>query len=205
MPYRKPTQDRSLITEERFLTSFNELLGDYGFQATTVEMIAEHAGLTKGAFMKRFGSKKRALLLLFSHYADKASALINEYLNTIDHYSGPTELFFDMSWRLEQLLMANFAVNRAMDELFRTNHEWQTRSQQIHFECVDMMVQLQRHYLGGGGHDYQAAKNTAQLLITINFNYVMNAMRSLPSDSLERHRVIADVLAMLLTRTSNRS
>ena len=204
MPYQKPLQDRARRTEQRFLDALTALLDSHGFQATTVERIADQAGLTRGAFMKRFGSKKGALLLLFSQYADRASALMQTYVSTLDDHPNLTSLFLDMSQRFESLLTENFAVNRAMDELFRATHEWQDRTAEIHFECVDMMAHIQRHFISPDYSDPQAARNSAQLLITINFNYVMNAMRSLPPDPLERHRVIADILAMLLTRPTDK-
>lgn len=57
--YSPPRQSRAVQTEQRFLQAFEELLLEKSFNRTTIQEIAERASLDKGAFLKRFGTKKK--------------------------------------------------------------------------------------------------------------------------------------------------
>ena len=76
MSYTPPTQARSRNTERRFLAALDELLRVNGYINTTIDDIADRAGLTKAAFLKRFGSKEQAVILLFSKYCNQVSGLM---------------------------------------------------------------------------------------------------------------------------------
>ncbi len=78
MIYRTPQQDRALRTETAYLDAFERLIAERGYTNTSVDAIAREVGMTKAAFLARFGSKKAALLLLFDRYCAKASAAMKE-------------------------------------------------------------------------------------------------------------------------------
>ena len=60
MTYKKPLQSRAILTEQRFLDALHELLQEKSLGQLTVDDIAEKAQLTRGAFLKRFGTKNAA-------------------------------------------------------------------------------------------------------------------------------------------------
>lgn len=67
-----PKQARSTTTEKKFLEAFARLLETQSFNKTTVDQIALAAGLHRSAFLKRFGSKKGALIALWEEYCKLA-------------------------------------------------------------------------------------------------------------------------------------
>jgi len=193
VPYSKPLQKRAVETQTRFLKALDELLRDHALEELSVAEIAEHAGLTKAAFMKRFGRKEQALFVLFEIYADQASLLMHHFVNTFDDYDQVEELFYEMSRQFEVLLTEHFSANRAMNEYAKRQLESHDLTKKIFVECIAMMKALQSHFLADGFTD-QGAASTAQLLVTIDFHYVMRAMPALPSDSQDRHRLISQIL-----------
>ena len=74
MPYSAPTQSRSRNTERKFLAALDEMLRVNGYAQTTIDEVAERAGLTRASFLKRFGSKEQAVIVLFSKYCAKYQA-----------------------------------------------------------------------------------------------------------------------------------
>ena len=75
--YKKPKQTRAVITEQKFLDALSSLLSEKSLNKLTIEEIAERANLHRGAFLKRFGSKRQALFVLFERYCFDASACMS--------------------------------------------------------------------------------------------------------------------------------
>ena len=76
MPYSKPTQTRSRSSERNFLAAMDEMLCVHGYKNTTIDDVANRAGLTRAAFLKRFGSKEEALFVLFRKYCDQVTGMM---------------------------------------------------------------------------------------------------------------------------------
>lgn len=196
--YQRPIQARAIATESRFLDSVNELLRYKSFAALTVEEIAEHAGLTASAFIKRFGTKKQALLLLWERYCDKASGVMSQIGGNLSQYPGAIDACIAMSEQLEALQTAYFPVNRAMHEDFQENLKVHPLTKKIYLECVTLMRHIQIRFMEAPTATEHQAFAAAQLLITINYNYVLKAMPGLPADPDVRHLMIARILILSL-------
>jgi len=69
-----PSQDRSRLTAERFLTAALKLLESKTFEALSVADIAREAGRSVGAFYQRFGSKDDFLTVLLTAYFERREA-----------------------------------------------------------------------------------------------------------------------------------
>lgn len=63
-PPRVPRQARSREKRDRLLTAALALFGERGFDATTIDAIAERAGVSVGIFYSYFRSKRQMLLTL---------------------------------------------------------------------------------------------------------------------------------------------
>ena len=200
MQYSKPVQRRAIDTERRFLDAMRLVLKTTSFKNTSVALIAEKAGLTKTAFLKRFKSKENALFALFGEYCDEASKTIREILTDLHSFESVDEVLLSMSTRLEEIQLAHFSVNRAMHEIYMENLQTHPLTVQIFKETVAMMVDVQQKFFADHSCSKMGAYSAAQLLVTINYNYVLKAMPALPSEGNLRHKLITDILSSALKR-----
>ena len=66
--------------------------------------------------------------------------------------------------------------------------------------CVNLMRLVQGQFLEAKSFSDQGAFAAAQLIITINYNYVLRAMPGLTVNHDDRHRLIGEIVAMGLKR-----
>ena len=199
-PRPLPTQARSKLTERKFLRAFDELLRLHGLTATTIDDIAKLSGQTRSAFLKRFGSKQGALEALFAKYCEAASATMRDVVLNLDNAAKIHPILVSTSQRYEALLQTHKASNRAMHEHFLKDLEVHELTKDIFRECVEMMRHIQKHFLDERTFTDKGAWAGAQTLVTINYNYVLEAMPAFPVDYSERHHLIADLLETALRR-----
>lgn len=105
-----------------------------------------------------------------------------------------------LSETIERLQIEHFASNRAMHEHFLEALEVHPSTKRIFVECVDLMRKVQRRFLSDASFSDKGAFAGAQLLVTINYNYVLKAMPALPSESAERHKLVGQIITLALQR-----
>jgi AcrR family transcriptional regulator len=66
-PSRLPQQDRSRATRARLLESAIACLADLGYQASTVAVVAEHAGVSRGAAQHHFPTREALFTAALEH------------------------------------------------------------------------------------------------------------------------------------------
>ena len=64
---RPPQQDRSRATRARLLEAAIECLAEYGFAASTVGVVAERAGVSRGAAQHHFPTREALFLAALEH------------------------------------------------------------------------------------------------------------------------------------------
>ncbi len=64
---REPQQDRSRATRARLLESAITCLADLGFSASTVAVVAEHAGVSRGAAQHHFPTRESLFTAALEH------------------------------------------------------------------------------------------------------------------------------------------
>lgn len=200
MTYSQPVQKRARKTEALFLKALEQQLSEKGYTNTTIDNVALQCGLTRAAFLKRFGSKERAVLVLFEAYCDEASETIARIQADLGTDTRLRDVLRNISGEFEGLLTKHLAVNRAMHEHFLQNLKVHNLTKRIFTECVVMMEKIQQMYCKGVACSSQGSWAAAQLLVTIDYNYVLSAMPALPADSEQRHELIADILQVALNR-----
>lgn len=197
--YISPKQPRAIETERRFLESMNELLVSTSYRQLSIEMIAAHSNLQKGAFLNRFGSKRQALFLLFQQYCEDCYRNIDDMSQLVPYTDlSINEICANISSIFEQLLITHFSSNRAMFECFGEDLEVHELTKGIFKRTVAMMRAIQLRY---GLNSQEAEANAfaaTQILVTINFNFVMKAMPGLPIDKAKRHQLIGKLIAEAL-------
>jgi hypothetical protein len=67
-----------------------------------------------------------------------------------------------------------------------------------HTELV--LKHIQDKFMEQGKYSDKGAWAAAQLLVTVDYNFVLEAMPAFPSDSAERHDLVADLLEAALRR-----
>lgn len=196
--YTPPRQSRAQLTEQRFLQAFDALLLKKSFNNTTIQDIADHAGLDKGAFLKRFGTKKRALLLMFEAYCTEVYATLAGLKTELTSF--PTALDFcrALSTRYEELLKRNFSSNRAMNEFYLEELQVDPLTKGIFMAGVALLEDAQAHFAGELKGSRVGAFAAAQLVLTINYNYALKAMPALPADDKLRQALIAHCMVEAL-------
>jgi len=200
MPATKPIQARAKRTESEFLEAFEKLLARHGLAGTTIDEVADLSGKTRSAFLRRFGNKQGALEALFETYCHAARSTMRDVVLELKHAPDVHSVLFSTSQRYEDLLRVHKASNRAMHELFMQNLEVHDLTKAIFRECVDMMKHIQDKFMEQGKYSDKGAWAAAQLLVTVDYNFVLEAMPAFPSDSAERHDLVADLLEAALRR-----
>lgn len=196
--YQAPKQQRAIESETRFLNAFDEILKQRSYNNTTILDIANRAGLHKGAFLKRFGTKRGALVELFERYCIAASSAIAQGHARIDQHSLLHELCFELSQTQEKLQLIHFSANRAMHEFFMEELEVEPQTKRIFKQLAGLMQSIQNHYLPDQNCTAEGAYAAAQLMVTLNYNYVLQAMPAFPSNHKQRHDLIANLVIRAL-------
>jgi AcrR family transcriptional regulator len=116
--YTRPLQARAIETERRFLDALNMLLEKKCLSQLSIDEIAKTAGLDRGAFLKRFGSKKQALFILWERYRERAFATAEMLKAELPTFTNAMEACVYISKHIERIQTTDFSVNRAMHEDF---------------------------------------------------------------------------------------
>lgn len=200
MPYSAPTQSRSRTTELKFLAALDDLLRENGYSNTTIHDLAGKAGLTKAAFLKRFGSKEQAVIVLFSKYCDQVSGLMRSLLNQLTDFPTLHFTLREISQQFEAVLQIHMSSNRAMHEHFQQHLEVHDLTKEIFKQCVELMKAVQAQFLEEESYTDAGAWYATQLLVTIDYNYLLRAMPALPEDHSKRHNLVAELLELALKK-----
>lgn len=194
--YKKPKQARSIATEERLLSSLSELLHSNSFNKLSIDQIAKNANLERGAFLKRFGSKKQALLILWQRFCDECIEASQDFVRNLpDNPASFQDACIEMSTTLENLQLKHFPANRAINEHFMEELQVAEPTKIAFMQSVEMMRFVQKKYLQETSTSDVGAFAAAQILQTINYNYAIKAMPALPQNPKIRHHLIGVLIA----------
>ena len=97
---RAPKQDRSRLTRDRILAAAIDTLADSGWNATTVALVAERAGVSRGAAQHHFPTREDLITAALEYMFDErfGQARIDNpsepsteavVSRVIDYYTGP--------------------------------------------------------------------------------------------------------------------
>jgi AcrR family transcriptional regulator len=189
MKYSKPKQSRALATEEALLEAFGALLGEQGYAATTVSEIGERANRSPGAFLARFGSKRQALDKLFERFCDEVYEALQRAQQELVAGAEVDLVLRALSECYEGLVRRHLGANRAMKEVFLTEGQIDPQTRSIFKATVALLHDI---WVGEAGPDHarQGSFASTQVLVTLNYEYVLGSMPAFPSDPGERHRLI---------------
>jgi len=98
---REPQQDRSRATRQRLLDAAAECLAELGWAGSTVSVVAERAGVTRGALQHHFPTREDLFTAAVEHVADERLAFVRARQGELpSHGRARTEAVVDMIVRM---------------------------------------------------------------------------------------------------------
>lgn len=106
--------ESAALTKEKLLNAALTVFARYGFSGTTIDLIAETAGFSRGAFYAHFSSKEEILLAIAKSQADEIAPL---FIERIDAASSANEMIEIVTDLLVQRNKAQGLAIAVMDAL----------------------------------------------------------------------------------------
>ena len=100
MTSRAPQQDRSRATRQRLLDTAVECLAELGFAGTTVTVVAERAGVSRGAAQHHFRTHEELITVALSHIIEVQVAELRAVATTLPSAPRDTGTVLDLLTRL---------------------------------------------------------------------------------------------------------
>jgi hypothetical protein len=102
--------------------------------------------------------------------------------------------------QFEAVLQVHLSANRAMHEHFQQRLEVHDLTKKIFKQSVELMKAIQTRFLVEESYTDNGAWSAAQLLVTIDYNYLLKAMPAFPKDHDARHNLLVDLLEVALKK-----
>ncbi|MCW2498116.1 helix-turn-helix domain-containing protein [Jatrophihabitans sp.] len=97
---RLPQQDRSRATRARLLEAAISCLSDLGYQASTVAVVAEHAGVSRGAAQHHFPTREALFTAALEHVAAERGVELQREVEALPADSASTAAVVDLIFTL---------------------------------------------------------------------------------------------------------
>ena len=134
------TQDaRRAATRDKLYRAAADLIAERGFAATTVDEIAERAGVAKGTVFYNFRSKTALFEQLLRH---GVAALIAELRNAAAGKPPREAIDAMIATQLEYHRRDRAFAQVLLSEVWRTNAEWQQTVRQLRAEIVGTIAEV---------------------------------------------------------------
>jgi AcrR family transcriptional regulator len=198
---REPQQDRSRATRQRLLDTAVECLAELGFAATTLTVVAERAGVSRGAAQHHFRTHEELITVALTHIIEAQVADLRAVATTLPPTPRSTEAVLGL------------LTNLYTGVLFRASlHLWVAASADDKLHAV--IVPLERR-VGRVAHDVAVellgvdenvpgVRETVQATLDLARGLGLAAL--LTDDSARRGRVLhrwAQTLDAILPTTSS--
>ncbi len=177
-------------TRQRLYDAAVELIAEHGYTATTVDQIADRAGVAKGTVYYNFASKAALFSELLVHGIDRlaetlrASAADREPLDALDAVVGAELAFIGEYEAFARLLLA---------ETWRAGGDWQNAARLIRERAIGVIADVLRAAVSSGDLRADLDVGTAASAV---FGMVLTV--ALDWRALQPSRPVADVHATLI-------
>jgi AcrR family transcriptional regulator len=190
---REPQQDRSRVTRARLLESAVSCLAELGWSGATVAVVAEHAGVSRGATQHYFPTKQDLFIAALEHMAEVRLAEIRgEAARLPAGAAAPTpdvvgllvRLYTGPLFRAALQVWAAAAVSDVLRELVVPLEARLGR--EAHRAAIELL-----------GADSSAPGVHEAVQATLDLARGLGLADTLTDDSRRRHRIIAQWAVML--------
>jgi len=97
---RLPQQERSRATRARLLEAAIGCLSELGYQASTVAVVAEHAGVSRGAAQHHFPTREDLFTAALEHVASQRGEELQREVDALPDGTATTEVVVDLIFTL---------------------------------------------------------------------------------------------------------
>jgi AcrR family transcriptional regulator len=189
---REPQQDRSRITRARLLESAVSCLAELGWSGATVAVVAEHAGVSRGATQHYFPTREDLFTAALEHMAEVRLAEIRREAARLPADAPPTRdvvgllvrLYTGPLFRAALQVWAAAAASEALRELVVPLEARLGR--EAHRAAIELL-----------GADESAPGVREAVQATLDLARGLGLADMLTDDSRRRDRIIAQWAAML--------
>jgi AcrR family transcriptional regulator len=189
---------RREATRQKLYEAAVTLIAEQGFSATSVDQIAERAGVAKGTVYYNFTSKTA----LFEGLLEHGVRLLTEAFRAAAADRAPTDAL-DAVVRAELEFISRYQsfAQLLLSEIWRTNRAWQDTLRLVRDEAVSVIEDVVRAGVASG--DYRAGLDT-RLAASAVFGMVLVAaldwLAFQPDRSLDDvHETLGDLLRGRIT------
>lgn len=95
-PTHRRQQDRSRATRRRLLEAAIECLAELGWTGSTVAVVAERAGVSRGAAQHHFPTREDLMTAAVQYVADERTARLRDHVTALPVGPGRTQAVIDM-------------------------------------------------------------------------------------------------------------
>ncbi|HCY99383.1 MAG: hypothetical protein A3D16_20020 [Rhodobacterales bacterium RIFCSPHIGHO2_02_FULL_62_130] len=200
MNFSPPKQDRSRLTTDAYLDALEACLNVTGMTRTTIEQVATRAGLGRGAFIRRFGSKRQAVLVLYDRYAGVCVEELEAQLKKAATCTAPETFLAELYAATECMHGIHFGLNMAMLQDFADELATADGTKRVFRAFVSVMAALQSRFLPSAAISPEGRYAASQLIVTTSLNYVLRAMPGMPRDADRRHALMGRIAWLALSQ-----
>lgn len=138
-PDRRPVSGRREATRRRLFEAAVTLISEQGYGATTVDEIAERAGVAKGTVYYNFGGKSELYTALMEWGITRLADTLKEAAP--DPGADPARALTAVLRAGVEFIGAHEALARLlMAEAWRTNRSWHTTVRQLRTEAIGVVT-----------------------------------------------------------------
>ncbi|WP_327694293.1 TetR/AcrR family transcriptional regulator [Streptomyces sp. NBC_00459] len=143
---------RREATRQKLYEAAVTLIAEQGFSATTVDEIAERAGVAKGTVYYNFASKSVLFEELLRHGVELLTASLREAAERTDREGGTKVDALDAMIRAGLLFISRYPAFTQLyvAELWRTNRTWQSTLMVVRQQAVAVVEDVLREAVAGG-------------------------------------------------------
>lgn len=191
---REPQQDRSRATRSRLLEAAVACLAEVGWSGSTVAVVAERAGVSRGAAQHHFPTREALFVAAVEHVAEQRSAEIRQQMEASDPAAGSrttaevVELVVDLyTGPMFRAALALWVASAAEPELRDQVVPLEARiGRQVHRLAVDLL---------GVDESVPGARETIQA--TLDLARGLGLANLLTDDSARRRGIVTQWARML--------
>ncbi|NEC86915.1 TetR/AcrR family transcriptional regulator [Streptomyces sp. SID12501] len=143
---------RREATRQKLYEAAVTLIAEQGFSATTVDEIAERAGVAKGTVYYNFASKSVLFEELLRHGVELLTASLREAAERTDRDGGTKVDALDAMIRAGLVFISRYPAFTQLyvAELWRTNRTWQSTLMVVRQQAVAVVENVLREAVAGG-------------------------------------------------------
>ncbi|AEW93592.1 MULTISPECIES: TetR/AcrR family transcriptional regulator [Streptomycetaceae] len=143
---------RREATRQKLYEAAVTLIAEKGFSSTTVDEIAERAGVAKGTVYYNFASKNDLFEELLRHGVGLLTASLREAAEGVSAAGGSRVDALDAMIRAGLAFIARYPsfTQLYVAELWRTNRAWQSTLMMVRQEAIAVVEKVLREAVDGG-------------------------------------------------------